>query len=124
MLANPTPGDLQQAGEDEGEKEQGQGFYRDIHWQGPEQGDPEFCIPCANPTVCPSEEQADAYKPDIGIAGEVCEKASHNQWEGSPVWDAARAQVVQAEEEHIDEQPGHWLRMILNLGWGCGESVG
>lgn len=97
---------------------------RDIDRQCPEQGDPEFGVTCAHPAVRPSKEQSNACKPDIRVAGEVRNETSHNQREGGPVRDATRAQVVQAEEERVQEQPGHWLWMIGEFGWGCGDGVG
>lgn len=101
LLVNPTPGELQQTGEEEGEEDQRQDLRRDIDRQRPQQGDPEFGVSRTHPAVCPSKEQSNACKPDIRVAGEVCDETSHNQRESSPIRDAARAQVVQAEEERV-----------------------
>lgn len=46
------------------------------------------------------------------------DKSRQEQREGRPVRDAARAQVVQGEGERVEEQPDHWLWMIVELGWG------
>lgn len=54
------------------------------------------------------------------MRGQSCQ----DQREGRPIRDAAYAQVVQAEGERVEEQPGHWLWMILEFGWGWGEGVG
>lgn len=35
------------------------------------------------------------------------DETSHNQRDGGPVRDAVRSQVVQAEGERVDKQPGH-----------------
>jgi len=58
----------------------------------------------------------------------VCERVyyslDYRTWEGCPVWDAARMEVVQAEGKNVKKQPGHWLRMIEDFGWGWGDGVG
>lgn len=94
FLSYPSPDKLKQTGEEEGEEEQGQGLRGDIDRQCPEQGDPEFGISRTHPAIYPSEEQTNARKPDIGIAGEMCDKTGYDQREGSPVRDAACAQVI------------------------------
>lgn len=52
------------------------------------------------------------------------DETGHDHWEGSPVRDAARAQVVQAEGERVEEQPSHWLGRILGFEEGRGKGVG
>jgi len=51
-------------------------------------------------------------------------QSRHDQRQGCPIRDAARAQIVQAESERVEEQPGHRLRIIGDLGGGWGEGVG
>ncbi len=51
------------------------------------------------------------------------DETGYEQRDDRPVRDVARAQVVHAEKERVEEQPDHWLRIILKLSWGYGEGV-